>query len=404
MSLARFAASDRAEVRCGNALAGVLERTADGCVFLYDGGYLAGSGPAVATTLPKRREPFLTRGASLPPFFANLLPEGVRMEALLRGVKSAKDDLLSALVVVGGDTVGDIAVVRPGEAVREEAPVVDLDALGSVSFADLFEGSLRYGPAGHYERSAMPGVQPKLSARHLTMRLRSRRREAHILKLSSTDYPRIVENERFFMNAAKRARILAATCSVVTDRSGATALLVRRFDRVPAPDGVRKIHQEDACQLLNRFPGDKYAVSLHDVAEALSNVCDAPLLAVAELMRLYAFSYVIGNGDLHGKNVSVHAPEGALRMTPAYDLVSTFPYRDRRMALKLDGRDAKLGRRAFADFGARFALRAPVVAAILDEVCDAAGSVVPELDTIGFDAKTTRALAREIEARRAGLR
>jgi serine/threonine-protein kinase HipA len=404
VSSARFAASDRAEVRRGNALAGVLERNAEGCVFVYDAGYLAGSGPAVATTLPKRHEPFLTPGASLPPFFANLLPEGVRMEALLRGVKSAKDDLLSALVVVGGDTVGDIAVVHPGEAVRDEAPVVDLDALDSVSFAELFEGSLHYGPAGRYERSALPGVQAKLSARHLTMRLRSRRREAHILKLSSTEYPRIVENEHFFMSAAKRAKLVTATCDVVTDRTGATALLVRRFDRVATPEGVRKIHQEDACQLLNRFPADKYAVSLRDVAQALSNACDAPLLAVSELLRLHAYSYVIGNGDLHGKNVSVHAPDGALRMTPAYDLLSTFPYGDRRMALKLDGRDAKLGRRAFTEFGARFALRAPVVAALLDEVCDAAGTLVPELDTIGFDAKTTRALAREIEARRAGLR
>ena len=36
---------------------------------------------------------------------------------------------------------------------------------------------------------------------------------------------------------------------------------------------------------------------------------------------------VIGNGDAHGKNLSLlHEPSGALRLAPLYDLVSTLSY------------------------------------------------------------------------------
>ena len=49
-----------------------------------------------------------------------------------------------------------------------------------------------------------------------------------------------------------------------------------------------------------------------------------------------AFAYLSCNGDAHGKNFSVRRlPEGEWRVTPAYDVPSSFPYGDTTMALRV---------------------------------------------------------------------
>ncbi|BBX27972.1 hypothetical protein GCM10009632_11580 [Mycolicibacterium alvei] len=48
--------------------------------------------------------------------------------------------------------------------------------------------------------------------------------------------------------------------------------------------------------------------------------------ATAELLKTVVFSWRIGNGDLHGKNLSIYDPDGVWQPTPAYDLLCTQPY------------------------------------------------------------------------------
>nr|WP_231912530.1 HipA domain-containing protein [Rhodococcus sp. EPR-157] len=58
-----------------------------------------------------------------------------------------------------------------------------------------------------------------------------------------------------------------------------------------------------------------------------STPCPPASQATAELLRLTAYSYAIGNGDLHGKNYSIHQNgRGMWSVTPAYDLLCTQPY------------------------------------------------------------------------------
>lgn len=76
-------------------------------------------------------------------------------------------------------------------------------------------------------------------------------------------------------------------------------------------------------------------MSTADVYRGALDVCTAPIVARARLLRLVAFSYAIGNGDLHGKNVSVYGSDGQVELTPAYDALSTLPYGDTHMALEL---------------------------------------------------------------------
>jgi len=201
------------------------------------------------------------------------------------------------------------------------------------------------------------------------------------------------------MNVAKMVGIEVARTKLVHDRTGASALLVERFDRVARTEGgFERLHQEDGCQLLDRYPADKYRVGLRELTDALS-ICSAPLPERLKLLRLQAFSYAIANGDLHAKNVSVYTSEGRTTLTPAYDLLSTLPYGDAKLALALEGRDDRLTRRHFESFGERVGLRPAAVAQMLDRVCERVASCLPRLPEIGLPSKQQKHLQRTIETR-----
>lgn len=380
--------SAEADVYRGDALAGRISRTKHGSIFEYDVRFEGD----VAFCLPRALGRFETRGVNLHTFFAGLLPEGLRLSALVKRVKTSKDDLLSLLIAAGTDCVGDVSVVPVGARPRDASPAVDLRTLSEISFAEVLAKSL-----GSPDEPSLPGVQEKISAGMISRPVRSRR--ASILKLNPPAVPRLVENEHFFMKAARACGLDVAETRLVHDRDGVSGLLVTRFDR---RDGER-LHQEDACQLLDVYPADKYRLSIREVMAALE-ICSAPMVERLELLRVVAFSYLIGNGDLHGKNVSVRVVDGRVELTPAYDLLSTVPYGDTHMAMKLDGRDARLRRSSFIAAGERFDLRRRAVEAALDELVAAVEPIYDGLGEIGFDARRTRALERALRQRADALR
>lgn len=101
-----------ADVYVRDELAGVLLRTENGARFTYDSQYLAQHAreplAAVAHTLPLRAEPHEVLGDNLHPYFAGLLPEGLRLRALVRAVKTSEDDLFSLLLAAGQDAIGAV--------------------------------------------------------------------------------------------------------------------------------------------------------------------------------------------------------------------------------------------------------------------------------------------------------
>ena len=209
------------------------------------------------------------------------------------------------------------------------------------------------------------------------------------------------------MRMGRACGLEVAAAKIVRDKTGAAGLLVERFDRVP--DGsvtgrLAGLHQEDACQLLDRYPADKYRISSAEIAETLS-ICSAPVVEAGRFIRLSALSYLIGNGDLHAKNVSVRwaAAGEPVALTPAYDLLSTLPYGDDRMAIKLDGRDDNLKRRTFVEFGLRFGVREPACRAILDEIVEASSVWIDRVEEIGLPPKKARHLRAIMRKRRQDL-
>jgi serine/threonine-protein kinase HipA len=304
-------------------------------------------------------------------------------------------------MAAGPDTIGDISVVLEGEASKEAPPTADASALGQVSFPELFEQSIRYGTRGHAE-IAIAGVQEKMSAGPVLLPSRTRsRNKRYILKLNPIELPRLVQNEHFFMTLAGKCGLAAAPTRLVRDREGNTAILVERFDRIaklPGEPSVR-VHQEDMCQILDRYPADKYNLDCDEVAGSFE-VCSAPIVELAKLLRLVAFAYVICNGDLHGKNISLRTtPAGRIEMTEAYDLVSTLPYGDRTMALGFEGREDRLKRKMFVAFGERFGVRKQATEAMLDEVAAGVNPALSNLKEIGLEDRETQHLESTMKRR-----
>ncbi len=88
-------------------LAGELQEIERGKKYRFV--YLEGfKGPAVSLTMPLNHSEY--EFDRFPPFFEGLLPEGVMLEGLLRRTKIDRDDLLSQLIEVGEDMVGNVTV------------------------------------------------------------------------------------------------------------------------------------------------------------------------------------------------------------------------------------------------------------------------------------------------------
>lgn len=378
--------------------AATLTRDSDAIEFAYRTDYLEGDGPAVATTLPRSDRPARTPAGAVPAFFAGLLPEGRRLSSLRRAVKTSADDELSLLLAVGGDTIGDVQVVPQGQEVMPVESLLQVDrAWSEVRFADVLV------EAGVVDAVGLPGVQDKVSARMISVPLR-RAGERFVLKVDPPEFPHVVENEAFFLGLARQARMERAHAAVVRDADGRAGLLLRRFDRVPEPTGeTRSLACEDACQVLGRWPADKYNVTTEQVVAALADRCAARPVAVRTLYQQICFAWLTGNGDLHAKNVSILATQqGEWRVAPAYDLPSTVPYGDTSLALAIGGRTRGLSRRHLLAFSAEVRLPERAAVKVLDELVDRLAGLEDQLrgGALPFSQKVVTDLAAELRHRR----
>lgn len=390
----------RAEVLKQGALAGHLTRNSHGGVdFAYTQEWVASGRAPVATTLPVTAEPVVTAAGALPPFFSGLLPEGRRLSALRRATKTSSDDELTLLLAVGADTVGDVRVVADGRQDTSVDPRLSVGDFSAVRFADI-----RQELATEVDWVALPGVQDKVSARMINLPATAAGANV-LLKLNPAEFKHLIDNEAFFLNAARLAGIRTVDARVVYDAVGEPGLVVTRFDRTPGtPTGARAV--EDGCQVLGLYPSAKYAVTTEEVLHKLASLCEAPLPAAAELLAQVAFAYLTGNGDAHAKNFAIIQDQtGRWQPTPAYDLPSSHPYGDSTLALSVNGRrDGNISGAHFVALAEHVGVRARAARAIIDRVADSADTWADGLDALPFDGGILHKLARVIRHRQRLLR
>lgn len=390
---------ERAGVYKRGRLAATLERTPNGIKFQYLPAWIEADGPAVASTLPVMPIAQVRPGGALPAYFSGLLPEGRRLGALRKEIKTSADDELSLLLGVGGDVVGDVQIVPEGSKLKEIPPRVEVNDFNEISFTQLLhEQGIKT------ERIGIAGFQDKVSAAVLNLPV-AQRGERFILKLNPPEFKHVVENEDFFLRAAKLSGMNVAKAKVVTDIDGETGLLVTRFDRISI-DGANSIAlaMEDASQVLGRPPADKYIISTEEAFKALSDFCLAPLPAARNFVTQLVFAYLTGNGDAHAKNFSVlQGPDGEWQPTPAYDLPSTYFYGDDSMAMTLHGKSNDFGANDFVVLGAHLGLPERAVRRIIKKISDRVDLWLPQIDELPFSGASKAKFVRHINYRRKRL-
>ena len=215
------------------------------------------------------------------------------------------------------------------------------------------------------------------------------------------NYPQLVENENTCLvlareSAGRLAEVVDA--QVVTDANGISGLLVHRFDR--SPNGVRYA-VEDVTQLLGLYPAQKYNISYEELSHALAAVSGSPMVALRNAAYQLALAWLMGNGDLHAKNISVIRKNGRFDVAPIYDIPSTVPYGDTTLALSVQGcRDGLSMKKYFAytdEVGLPRGSAERIVAAALAATKDADERIV---SAANFDARRARDIRRVLRARR----
>lgn len=280
--------------------------------------------PAFNGALAKDRQSWL-----LPAFFQNLLPEGMFRDQIAAARGCAPNDHFELLAACGKDLPGNIYAL-PVEVSRHE--------LGRyvTQNADALEITVTAEPLT--EGVSLSGVQPKLGVIKKGDRYvaRTRDEDTHIIaKLPVPGMPLLPEVEELSLRLARAAGVqvchayleplhkLAAQHHYDLGETDAQSrfLAVVRYDR----SHNARIHCEDFAQIFGIMPEDKYSPQASYLAVA-ATLLQFPSLgepAVHELLRRMVVNEMLGNPDMHLKNIGLWYPDGKTpELPPAYDIVA----------------------------------------------------------------------------------
>ena len=262
----------------------------------------------------------------LPPWFSNLLPEGRLRQwvALDAGINEQRE--MRLLVRLGLGLPGAV-IVEPVEGEADPAWRPEQVQFPAVRRHD-----------GQVLRFSLAGVALKFSLLQSGDRLTlpaGNQEGDWIVKMPDAVYPEVPANEFAMMSLAQRCGIdvpeikmwhrdeLPTLPEMAWPQGQEWAYAMRRFDR----EGNSRIHIEDLAQVRGFYPDRKYDGSFETAAALMYRGRDE--VSYLEFIRRLFFSFAIGNGDMHLKNTSlIYRDPRRPVISPAYDLVSTAPYRE----------------------------------------------------------------------------
>jgi serine/threonine-protein kinase HipA len=272
----------------------------------------------------------------LPPWFSNLLPEGILRDLIAKQAAVHIEREFFLLSYLGEDLAGAIRVVP-----EDPDAASPWEEEKDTSAKETSTEEIRF---------SLAGVQLKFSATRIRQRLTipaKGRGGDWIVKLPDQKYPFVPENEWSVMTWAQQSGISLPMIELIplsqidgipasfhASREG-SAFAIQRFDR---RQKAQRVHIEDFAQIFGLYPQEKYKkfTYFHQL-QLLASI--APLQDCEEYLRRLLFIVLAGNADAHHKNWSLIYPDGLTpRLSPAYDLVSTIHYiQDDTLALNLAG-------------------------------------------------------------------
>lgn len=274
------------------------------------------------------------------PFLQGLLPDNPAViEAWGKRFQVSPRNPFDVIKHVGEDCAGALQFVRP-----ERLDLIlsgELDSLTPLTEDDLakrmvdLQAQSRAVPAPVEGRFSLAGAQSK-DALHLKdgkwFVPGGRIPSTHILKPQLEDFEEHALNEHFCLELASKIGLPGAESNLF-EIAGKKVLSVKRYDRVKDTRGeeIVRVHQEDFCQALGRYPNQKYqsegGPSAAEIVKLLDRFSDDGPDDIIRLMMALALNWAIAGTDGHSKNYSLlHWKGSNMRMAPLYDLASFLPY------------------------------------------------------------------------------
>ncbi len=284
----------------------------------------------------KLREIYSSR-MKLPPFFSNLLPEGVLREYMVKRLKIHHDHEFDLLMALGASLPGAIRALP-----ADELPQAAINYRPGATPAFPDETPIKFSLGGSQLKFSMIERGGRFTLEN--------GQEEWIVKPPHPTHPNVPANEYTMMRLATAAGIQTPEVKLVklddVELGGLAGLsipqwetcayAIKRYDR--AAEG--RVHVEDFAQVFNVYGDQEYKATNYDtIGRLIFDLFPNRFEQIAEFVRRLVVNILIGNGDAHLKNWSViYRDKVTPQLAPAYDLVSTIHYvQNDSLALNLGG-------------------------------------------------------------------
>ena len=288
------------------------------------------------TTERKLREVYSSR-MKLPPFFSNLLPEGVLREYMVKRLKIHHDHEFDILMALGANLPGAIRALP-----ADELPQAAIDYRPGATHTAPDETPIKFSLGGSQLKFSMIERGGRFTLDDGD--------EEWIVKPHHPNHPNVPANEYTMMRLAAAAGIQTPEVRLVKlddiDLGGLAGLsipqwetwayAIKRYDRT----AEGRVHVEDFAQVFNVYADQEYKATNYDtIGRLIFDIFPNRFEQLAEFIRRLVVNILIGNGDAHLKNWSViYQDKITPQLSPAYDVVSTIHYvQNDSLALNLGG-------------------------------------------------------------------
>ena len=288
-------------------------------------------------------------------FLWGLLPDNQQiLDRWARRFQVSPRNVFALISHVGEDCAGAVQFVTPERLAAIRSGAMDkVDWLTAQEVARrlraLREDHALWRLPSDTGQFSLAGAQPKTALIFQNARWgipSGRIPTTHILKPPTGQFSGHAENEHICLALARACGLPAAISRVIRFQDE-IAIVVERYDRVPAGNQIVRVHQEDVCQALAVMPTRKYqnegGPGVKETVELLRTYSSARDEDVRTFVLAIGFNWLIAGTDAHAKNYSLLiSGEPRVRLAPLYDVASILPYpefdmRKVKLAMKVGG-------------------------------------------------------------------
>ena len=296
--------------------------------------------------------------SKIEPWLRGLLPDNPYiLDSWGKRFHVSPRNAFALLAEIGEDCAGAVQLIRPDrldDILKGSDDDLHVDWLTESDIAGrlraLQENPAAWRSARDTGQFSLAGAQPKTALyfndQHWGVPS-SPTPTTHILKPPIAGLDGHAENEHLYL-ALARALGLPTARSEIRGYEDQVVVVVERYDRIQSPDGsIRRLHQEDLCQVMGLPPTEKYqnegGPGCAAISETIWTHSKEPLEDVRTFARTILLNWIIAGTDAHAKNFSMLIGDGGqARLAPLYDLASALPYdfdpEKLKMATKIGGK------------------------------------------------------------------